>query len=236
MITGLLGWFAGKPANKRQFPRKQKVYRASYVIDGTERPAIGLDISAGGLSFLAREKIAENEFDMLVQVERRVIRVRVEVRSEAQSTYQGARVYRYGMQYCGIAADDWDAVVRYTTGQPVAEPRNKAVEEIQRIQMTPDDMARLLPLSLQNRLLARLVRLGRLAPLDEKVTPLVQYFYEGIERRERGLVHRLAIQSKVVDPDDKVAFYETTFVFDDAGQNIQIVAGGPIERDAVKRA
>jgi hypothetical protein len=190
-------------------------------------------VSAGGVSFLAQVKIPAREFDLKLKIENRVIRVRASVVREEPTLFRGGRAYRYGMQFTGIAADDWDAIVRYTTDRPVVEPQSKAVEEIHRIQMTPDDMERLIPLELQNKLLARLVRLGRLGPLDER-TPLVQYFYSGIQRRDKLLLHRLTIQSKVVGPDDVPAFYETTFLFDDTGRNIEILEGGPIEREVVR--
>ncbi len=88
--------------------------------------------------------------------------------------------------------------------------------------MTPDDAARLLPRELQTRLLQMLVERGRLAPLTERVTPLVQYFYSGIVRHDDRLVHRLVIQSKVVGPE-RDELFETRFVFDESGKNVQIL-------------
>jgi hypothetical protein len=223
MITELLGWFAGKDANKRKYPRKKKPFRASYMLDGkTQRPAIGLDISAGGVGFLSQEQLTQKELEMLIQVEEKVMRVRAKVCREEPATYQGKRVFRYGMMFSGIAADDWDTIVRYTTDKPL-ETGNKAVEDLQKVRMTPDDTARLLPLALQNRLLAMLVQRRRLAPLDPKSTPLVQYFYSGIVRHEGRPMHRLTIQSKVNLPDGTSAMYETQFVFDDAGSSIGIL-------------
>jgi len=236
MITGLLGWFAGKETNKRKYPRKKGAYRASTLLaDGIERSAIGVDVSAGGLSFLSKRPIKEPEFDMLVKLEDTVLRVRAKVVREQPTTHAGARVWRYGMQFTGIAADDWDAIVRYTTDRPVAEPQNRVPLELARIRMTPDDTARLLPLALQNKLLAMLVRLRRLGPLDERVNPLVQYFYSGVVRHERTLMHHLTIQSKVVDPDLQAQLFETEFLFDDAGQNIEIIAGGPVDSRAAAK-
>jgi hypothetical protein len=82
----------------------------------------------------------------------------------------------------------------------------------------------LLPLALQTRLLTMLVQRGRLAPLDERATPLVQYFYSGIVRHEGKPMHRLTIQSKVVDEIDHTSeMFETQFVFDDTGQNIGVL-------------
>ncbi len=88
--------------------------------------------------------------------------------------------------------------------------------------MTPDDTARLLPRELQLRLLRMLVERRRLAPLDERVTPLVQYFYSGIVRHNDKLVHRLVIQSKIVGPE-RDELFETRFVFDESGQNVHIL-------------
>jgi hypothetical protein len=125
------------------------------------------------------------------------------------------------MRFTGIPADDWDAIIRYTTDKPVAE-LNKAQEELTTVRMTPDDTARLLPKELQTRLLQLLVDRRRLAPLDPKVTPLVQYFYSGIVRHNDKLMHRLVIQSKVVGPESDELF-ETRFVFDENGQHVQIL-------------
>ncbi|MBV8285208.1 MAG: hypothetical protein JO175_11205, partial [Candidatus Eremiobacteraeota bacterium] len=84
------------------------------------------------------------------------------------------------------------------------------------------DASRLLPIQLQRVLLAMLVERRRLAPLQDNVTPLVQYFYSGVVRFNNALVHRLTIQSKVVGPEG-AEMYETRFVFDDQGGNIQIL-------------
>src|SRR5260370_12350482 len=121
----------------------------------------------------------------------------------------------------GVAGEDWDAIVGHTTDKAVAES-NKAQEELTTVRMTPDDTARLLPKELQMRLLQMLVDRRRLAPLDVRVTPLVQYFYSGIVRHNDKLVHRLVIHSKVLGPE-RDALFETRFVFDDNGQNISIL-------------
>jgi hypothetical protein len=80
----------------------------------------------------------------------------------------------------------------------------------------------LLPIALQERLLGMLVERRRLSPLQENVTPLVQYFYSGVVRHNNALVHRLTIQSKVVGPEG-AEIYETRFVFDDQGTSIQVL-------------
>jgi hypothetical protein len=222
MLPELLAWFTGKEQNRRKFPRKKKPYRAAYVLDGrAQRAAIGLDISGGGICILTQEQVAHDEFEVRAQIDERQLRMRAKVVWKDSVQHQGRRVYRYGMRFIGIPADDWDAIIRYTTDRPVAEA-NKAQDELTAVRMTPDDTARLLPKELQNRLLRMLVDRRRLAPLDERVTPLVQYFYSGIVRHNDKLMHSLVIQSKVVGVESG-ELYETRFVFDEGGHNVQIL-------------
>jgi hypothetical protein len=221
MLPELLAWFTGKEQNRRKFPRKRKPYRAAYSLDGkSTRAAIGLDISGGGLCVITQEPVPREEFEVRIELDARSVRVRAKIVWHDNVQHQGRKVWRYGMRFVGIAADDWDAIMRYTTDRPVAES-NKAQEELSAVRMTPDDTARLLPRELQTRLLQMLVERDRLAPLTDRV-PLVQYFYSGIVRHDDRLVHRLVIQSKVVGPE-RDELFETRFVFDESGKNVQIL-------------
>ena len=223
MLDELLGWFTGKEPNRRKYPRKRKPYRATVSVDSgvSQKPAIGLDISGGGMCLLTQEPTGREEFEVRATIETRVLRMRAKSVWQDTVSHQGKSVWRYGMRFTGISADDWDAIIRYTTDKPVAEA-NKAQEELVSVRMTPDDANRLLPIQLQRRLLAMLVERRRLAPLQENVTPLVQYFYSGVVRYNNALVHRLTIQSKVVGTEGAEMF-ETRFVFDDQGSSIQIL-------------
>jgi hypothetical protein len=223
MLPELLAWFTGKEQNRRKFPRKRKPYRAAYSLDGgfTTRPAIGLDISGGGLCILTQEAVGREEFEVRAEIETRQIRVRAKAVWQDNVQHQGRKVWRYGMRFTGIPADDWDAIMRYTTDKPVGE-LNKAAEELAAVRMSADDTSRLLPKELQDRLLRMLVERRRLAPLDNRTTPLVQYFYSGVVRHNDKLMHRLVIQSKIVGVE-RDELFETRFVFDESGRNIQIL-------------
>ncbi len=221
MLPDLLAWFTGKEQNRRKFPRKRKPYRAAYSLDGkSTRAAIGLDIGGGGLCILTQEPVGRDELEVRAELDERSVRVRAKIVWHDNVQHQGRKVWRYGMRFVGIAADDWDAIIRYATDRPVTET-NKAQEELGAVRMTPDDAARLLPRELQTRLLQMLVDRGRLAPLSDRV-PLVQYFYSGVVRHDDRMVHRIVIQSKVVgaERDD---LFETRFVFDESGKNVQIL-------------
>ena len=87
------------------------------------------------------------------------------------------------------------------------------------MKMTDDDAARLIPMALQRKLLEMLVGRNRLAPVDGKTTPLVQFFYSGLVKYQNKPMHRLTIQSKIVR-DDGTDMYETRFLFDEAGENV----------------
>lgn len=223
MLPELLAWFTGKDPNRRKYPRKRKPYRATFSTDAgvTQKPAIGLDVSGGGLCVLTQEPVGKDEFEVRATIENRVVRVRAKSVWQDTVTHQGKSVWRYGMRFTGISADDWDAIIRYTTDREVGES-NKAQEELSTVRMTPDDANRLLPHRLQQRLLQMLVERHRLAPLKENQTPLVQYFYSGVVRHEGKLMHRLTIQSKVVGSEGDEMF-ETRFVFDDKGDTILIL-------------
>jgi hypothetical protein len=227
MLPELLAWFTGKDVNKRKYPRKRRPYRAAYSTDGkTQKAAIGLDLSGGGCCILTQENVAQKEFELRAQIEERQVRLRAKTVWTDNVTHQGRKVWRYGMQFTGIPADDWDAIIRYTTDKAVGDS-NKVAEDLTKVRLTPDDTARLLPLALQTRLLNMLVQRGRLAPLDERATPLVQYFYSGIVKHEGKPMHRLMIQSKVANHDGQPEMFETQFVFDDAGSNIGILIDQP---------
>lgn len=223
MLDELLGWFTGKEPNRRKYPRKRKPYRATVSVDSgvSQRPAIGLDISGGGLCLLTQEPTGLEEFEVRATIDTRVLRLRAKSVWQDTVTHQGKSVWRYGMRFTGISADDWDSIIRYTTDKPVQEV-NKAQEELVSVRMTPDDANRLLPVQLQRRLLAMLVERRRLAPVQENVTPLVQYFYSGVVRYNNELMHRLTIQSKVVGAEG-AEMYETRFVFDDQGTKIEML-------------
>lgn len=223
MLGDLLAWFIGKGPNRRKYPRKRKPFRATVSLDGgaTHKPAIGLDISAGGMCLLTQEPVAAPEYEVRASLDTRVVRVRVKTVWHDTVVHQGKSVWRYGMSFVGVASDDWDAIVRYCSDKPVAE-ENKAQEELAAVRMTPDDASRLLPTALQQRLLRMLVERRRLAPMQDNVTPLVQYFYAGAVHHDGRLMHRLTIQSKVVGPEGSELF-DTRFMFDDKGESVQIL-------------
>ena len=227
MLLNLFGWGNRKDSNRRKYPRKTKPYWASVSSDGgtTRKPAIGIDISGGGLCLLTQEPVTRDEFEVYATLDSYSVRARAKSVWKDMGTLGGKTVWRYGTVFTGIAADHWDAIIRYAADQDVAET-NKAMRDLEAIRMTPDDANRLFPGEVQAKLLGMLVERRRLAPLQENITPLVQYFYFGVTRRKSALLHELTIQSRVVGAED-VETYETSFLFDEAGEEIELLEDAP---------
>jgi len=157
--------------------------------------------------------------NLRVRLESRNIVIRAKRIWQQPGTSQGKPAWRYGLSFTGISADDWDAVIRFCNNDQVTV-ENKAQKELELVKLKADDVARLIPKKLQDQMLGLLVRKGRLAPMDEK-TPLVQYSYGGVIKRNGKALHRLSIHSRVRDElTGEVKAYDTRFFFDDQGGNV----------------
>lgn len=222
MLDELLSWFQGRPENRRRYPRRNGPFRAWLAVESAWTAITCIDVSAGGLGVLSPVQFAKNESNLRLSIEDKAILVRAKYIWCIPGTLQGRPVWRYGMQFTGISADDWDAVVRFCNNESVTV-ENHAQKELEAIRLQPDDVARLIPKRLQDRLLSMLVQQRRLAPIDDDKIPLVQYSYGGrLKRGERSL-HRLVIHSRVNDPaTGDVQSFDTRFVFDDSGNDVEV--------------
>jgi hypothetical protein len=135
--------------------------------------------------------------------------------------HNGKPVECYGLKFVGIASDDWDAVVKWVSGDSL-ETANKAQEELATVRMKDDDVARMLPAAFQRRLFDELVKRHRLAPLEEQPTPLVQFEYGGVSPWRGKKMHRLTIHSKYADGKSEDRF-ATRFMFDESGREIIVL-------------
>jgi hypothetical protein len=222
MLSELLTWFAGKPENRRRYPRRAGGFRAWFATASGWVPLTPVDISASGMGVIAPAKFDKDEINFRILLEERPIMLRAKHVWCVPGTLHGRPVYRYGVHYTGIAADDWDALVRFCSNEAV-NVDNKMQKELELVRMQADDVARLIPQRLQQRLLAMLVNARRLAPLEKEKTPLVQYFYGGTVKRNGRPMHRLSIHSRINDElTGEAVSYDTRFLFDDSGNDIEM--------------
>lgn len=222
MFSELIAWFTGRPENRRRYPRRAGPFRA-WVADGTSWTAVTcVDLSAGGLGLISPMQFDKPESNLRVALEGKAMLLRAKPMWCIPGTLSGKPVWRYGMQFTGIAADDWDGLVRFCNNESLTV-ENQAQKELQAVRMQADDVARLIPKRLQDRLLKMLVAEHRLAKLEDDKIPLVQYSYGGAVKRGDRLMHRLVIHSRVRDPvTEESVSYDTHFIFDDAGNDVEI--------------
>ena len=218
-----MGLFGGKSSsNRREHERVKKAYKAAYSLDGdTWRPAIGVDLSDEGMCILTQEETGDKQFNVRATLDTRAVNMRCIPVWHNKVNHNGKAVECYGLKFVGIGADDWDAVVNFISGEE-PEQKNKAQEELQSVKMQNDDVARMLPQAFQHKLFAELVKRHRLAPVDEKGTPLVQFEYGGVAPWRGKNMHRLTIHSKVIDGKKEERF-STRFMFDENGKEIIVL-------------
>ncbi len=223
MLTDLLTWFSGRPDNRRRYPRRSGGFRVWLAAGQGWTALIPVDISAGGIGVVSTAKFESDELNFRIVVEDRAIVLRAKHVWCTQGTLHGKPVWRYGLQHTGIGADDWDALVRFCNNEAVAVA-NKAQKELELVRMQADDVARLIPQRLQERLLEMIVQRGRLAALEKDKIPLVQYFYAGPLKRNGKTLHRLSIHSRVNDlGTGEQHSFDTRFLFDESGSDVEML-------------
>jgi PilZ domain len=223
MLAELLTLFARRPENRRRYPRRSGGFRAWFASPSGWTAVLPVDISASGMGVVTACKFEKDEVNFRIRIEERPIMLRAKQVWSIAGTLQGKPVWRYGLQYTGIAADDWDALVRFCNNESVTV-ENKAQKELELVRMQADDVARLIPERLQERLLAMIVQMRRLAPLEKEKIPLVHYFYGGPLTRHGKTMHRLSIHSRLNDPaTGEIVEFDTRFIFDDSGSEIEVL-------------
>lgn len=207
MMSEAISAFTAREKNeRRRYTRRRDTFKIWCALGTKWVSAYGVDISASGLGLVVPVEIEKAEVQFRAALQDKYVMLRARKVWEQPGTFRGQIVHRYGLKITGIAADDWDMLVRYCSGQ-------ESTEEIRLVPLARDDVARLIPFTLQNRMLGMLVQRNRLAPLDGK-TPLVQYAYAGKTERDGSLLHRIAIHSRMFDAAAmETRSFDTRFLF-----------------------
>jgi hypothetical protein len=215
MLNELLQRITGR-SDRREAERVRKRFPIAWLKGQQLVPALGLEIGEKGLLFATKEALpAGSSLDVALDLEGRRVRARLTVTRQGTMNHGGVEWAVVAGVFQGIAADDWDAVVRFCKGQ--AEPGNKAADELSALAGIDDDAYRLLPLKVQQRIVALLAGSGRLAPESDAKNPLLRMSYAG---KTRGGAHRLAVHSRR-QVDGEVLAFDSMLSVDDAG-NVQL--------------
>jgi hypothetical protein len=211
MFNSLSKMFSGERKERRKFVRKKM--RFTFVwLKGTEQIAgMGTELSEGGC-LIATPEAPPTDFDAIFDLGRRKIKLRLHTVRGGPFTREGARWMGLGCTFSGVAADDYDALVRVLKDIP--ESGNVAQSELAAKDRT-DDAYRLLPLAVQQRVLGTLAQHGRIEIPPEGQAPLLRM--EDLGPASDGYGRRLAVHSRVASKDGP-QLYDSVIVIQPTGQ------------------
>ncbi len=212
----VIDWFLTRVGDRRQYKRRPGAFHLWWQVAPDKLlPGIGTEISASGLVFIIQQPVTQTEFTIVCRIREKKIPMRVRAVRNDQVDHKGTKWHRYMCNFIGIAADNWDLVVRYVNDTPETPDRRK----MQNQEMAPgvDDAYRLLPLAVQQKIIEKLVEQGKLEEPKAGQSPLLKLFYGGVQKLTNGsTMHRFNVHSRIKIKDDIMA-YDTRFLIDEAG-------------------
>lgn len=190
---------------KKQSPVRRSPYKLTWALPhGQPQAGVGIELSTQDVVFAAEIEPASEELDLVVPIRERPVPIRVSVVEKPCFVDKGRPWYRVRGAFLGIAADDFDLLVRELTGVP--EPARREEAE------SSDDDYRLLPLHVQEQIIARLIAMHRLNPVVEGQLPPVRMQSRGTSRDGFGRTVRKVNITSRRRIDDQVMSYNTRFV------------------------
>lgn len=219
MFGDIIEWFLGRAGDRRQYKRRSGAFHVWYQPKPNDtsvmKQGVGLEISPNGLMFIMPEPIQQQEFSLVVRLRENNIPLRVRQIRGDQVQHQGKMWYRYMGEFQGVAADNWDAIVRYVNDEPEIDRRKMQNQEPSE---KTDDAYRLLPLALQQKIQDLLISQRKLEQPKPGQGPLLKLFYGGLVKRAgQKPAHRFNVHSRVKKGDEMVA-YDTRFLVAEDGQ------------------
>ena len=217
IFSDVIEWFLGRAGDRRQYQRRAGAFHVWWLPDASKpgdlRQGIGMEVSANGLVFIIREKIESKELNLIVRLREQRIPIRCKTIRTDTVQHKNDTWNRYSCEFSGIAADHWDAVVRYVTDTP--EPVDRRTPENPAAAQT-DDAYRLLPVAIQNKIVAALVASKKLDEPKPGQTPLIKIFYGGLVNSGGKKAHRFNVHSRIKAKDEMIA-YDTRFLVSEEG-------------------
>jgi hypothetical protein len=212
MFNSISAALNNKNKEHRRYPRKKMTFKFVWLRGGERVPGVGTELSEGGCLIATRDQ-PPKEFDAIFDLGKRQLPLRLRSVRGREFVREGTRWIAVGCSFSGIAADDYDALVRVLKNIP--DSVNAARAELAAKDKT-DDAYRLLPLAVQHRVLATLIKHGRIAMPPEGQAPLMRM--DELGRGPDG--HRLAVHSRIASHDGPQLF-DSIIVIDPKG-NVKI--------------
>jgi len=209
MLNELFRWMADKK-DRRATDRKRVQFPIGLIRGDEILSGVGTEISLNGLFFASKSKPTTTSFNVMMDVAGKRIRARLATVRTESVVRENQEWHLVAATYEGIAADDYDAIVRFVKELP--EPENKAQGEIAKAAAEGDNAYRLLPMPVQKKIVDLLVAGGKLAPGSDPRNPLLRMNYLG----SRNGKHRFAVHSRKTVVDE-IRAYDSLFVVDEEG-------------------
>jgi hypothetical protein len=212
LFNELTKLFSGKQKERRHSPRKKARFNISWIKNGNELvPGLGMEIQLNGLLFATKTAPGVPDFDIIMELGSRKIRTRLHTARSGTILRESMQWTILGCTFSGIAADDYDALVRFC--KDMHEVGNKAAAELAAMDKS-DDAYRMLPMRVQQHVLDALIRLGRLDMPQANQQPLLRMSSLGMQQGK----HRLAVHSRIsgghgADPQQ----FDSVIVIDESG-------------------
>lgn len=210
MLNEIVRWVSERKNDRRTADRKKAQFAMAWYRGDEAVAGVGTEISINGLAFATKVTPPEASFNVVADIGARRIKARLKTVRKETAPRDGTSWTVVACTYEGIAADDYDAIVRFVRELP--EPENKATAELAAATAAGDDAYRLLPMTMQRIIVELLVEAGRIAPGSDHRTPLLRMKYLGSRARN----HRFAVHSRNMIGDEIQAF-DSVFAVDDAG-------------------
>ncbi len=211
MFNELTKLFNAKSKERRHSPRKKVRFNLQWIKGPAEYiPGRVTEMSLNGLMFATKVAPTDKQFDVIVDIGTRKVRLRLNAVRSGQIPSGGETWSVFGCSYSGVAADDYDAIARVLNGQ--GEIGNKAAQELASMDKT-DDAYRMLPMKVQQRVLDALVRAGRLDMPQPNQQPLLRMQSLGAQSGK----HRVAVHSRIPGGADGPQSFDSVLVIDEAG-------------------
>ncbi len=211
MFNEITKLFATKQKERRAFPRKKVRLNLQWIKGPAEYiPGVVTEMSLNGLLFATKIAPPDKQFDVILDIGSRKVRLRLNVARGGTVPRGGEMWSVYGCSFSGVAADDYDAIARMLNNQ--GELTNKAQQELAAIDKN-DDAYRMLPMRVQQRVLDTLVRLGRLEMPPPNHQPLLRMNHLGTQAGKQ----RVAVHSRIPGGADGPQSFDSILIIDEAG-------------------
>ncbi|GAC1534146.1 MAG: hypothetical protein NVS2B17_02770 [Candidatus Velthaea sp.] len=209
MLNEFARWISERTSDRRTANRKKTTFGVGWMRGEDAVPGIGMEISLNGMLFATQRAPDVPSFNVILDLAGRRIKARLAAVRTESIIRAGTAWTMLACTFEGIAADDYDAIVRFIRDLP--EPENKAQNEIAAATRS-DDAYRLLPMPVQERIVRILTEKRRLAPDSDPRNPLLRMKYLG----SKAGAHRFAVHSRIAIGDE-IQQYDSAFTVTEDG-------------------